>query len=202
MDIDFSNRSDIKKDEGRAKIRNSHYDIKMASNISDKAERMRELKKIFIDILRDEIETRKIAEIEKQPSYKATPEGMEGFMSTMDMVSQEQSLNMKRDQEHLDAYKFSPNYENIMSPDGSDEFLVKYDEVDDELTGRILEYLHENPHLFRKLKFFQRNNKVFNTKEVPELESLRNLKNEVVSALYLYSHSWALRRVRGRIQAG
>lgn len=41
-----------------------------------------------------------------------------------------------------------------------DEFILGYDSADEEVTYTIMDYLHKNPHLFKKIRFLQRNNKV------------------------------------------
>lgn len=61
-----------------------------------------------------------------------------------------------------------------------DEFLKGYDSVDEEVTITIMEHLHRNPHLFRKIRFLQRKNKALNIDDVPELDKLKKIKRDVV----------------------
>lgn len=62
-----------------------------------------------------------------------------------------------------------------------DSFLQNYDEIDEEVTLTLLEYLHKNPHLFRKIRFLQKRNKAINSSNLPELEKLRIIEGKVVS---------------------
>jgi len=60
-------------------------------------------------------------------------------------------------------------------------FFKGYDSIDEEVTINIMEHLHVNPHLFRKIRFLQRNNKALNFDRVPELDKLKQIKEKVVS---------------------
>jgi len=94
--------------------------------------------------------------------------------------------NNKNDEEKFNLYEALEQHKiNEMKEwpkiNSRDEFFKGYDSIDEEVTINIMEHLHANPHLFRKIRFLQRNNKALNFDRVPELDKLKQIKEKVVS---------------------
>lgn len=70
-----------------------------------------------------------------------------------------------------------------------DEFLDEYNQHEEEITVKIIKFLHENPQLFRKIRFLQRKNKVFNSEKIPELDKLRKIKKDIIEKSRAYPKS-------------
>lgn len=88
-------------------------------------------------------------------------------------------MNRSMNPENL---KFSPTYQSFLKHNTSnDEFLKGFDEQDEEVTLKLVQYLHKNPQIFGKIRVLQRKNKVLNPEEHPEIRKLQVIKQNIVT---------------------
>jgi hypothetical protein len=107
------------------------------------------------------------------------------FVAERDMMNEyfDKNMPMNRDM-NPNNLKFSPTYKsNLKGNSSSDEFLKGFDEQDEEITLKLVQYLHKNPLLFAKIRVLQRKNKILNPEEQPEIRRLQVIKQNIVSLL-------------------
>lgn len=125
-------------------------------------------------------ESNHVGELKASPNYGTVSNTMNHTIfndELQNMTQEEYDARLINAEQDFDEGR--PFFEN------HNDFLEKYDEVDEEITLTIVEYLHLNPYLFRKIRFLQRDNKALNEQTLPEMAKLRALQKRVVSLHYL-----------------
>ena len=172
---------------GHPKTKN--HDINAVMSIRDKRERLESMKSMLIDILKDEIEMRrqyeaqygnteeKGSKLESSYADNRQPDG------TSEHFLHEEELIQEYNQNNTVAPNLNQRNLNFMKEGNSDiSFLNEYDSTEEEITVKIIEYLYDNPHLFRKIRFLQRNNKILNLEEIPESKKLSEIKSMIINS--------------------
>lgn len=192
LEIDYSKDPERSKTSGKA--RKAFYEIQRAATITDKIERMQALKATFVEILKDEIETRRRFENEKADDivkdlnlYKKYRDN-EGYAERFRLENELLDKHFERDTHRSSARKevSDRTSKKSQSKDEDNDYFEGYDSTEEVVTLKIVEHLHENPHLFRKIRFLQRDNKSLNLEDVPELRRLQILKENIVSFIDFY----------------
>lgn len=215
FNIDYTGQEDNFFSPPSGKALKSFYDVDKINSIQDKVAQMNEIRKMVIDILKDEIEIKNrflnVNETNPNNTYlmhKSEDGYAERFSLEHELLDEHSKANMpmNKNLDH-DKLKFSSTYKNrshinynefdeevkddfteqIILQESLEGFLKGYDTADEEVCLTYTEYLHKNPHLFRKIRFLQRENKIMNMNDLPELQKLQKLKQIVVNIRYLIS---------------
>jgi hypothetical protein len=217
LKIDYTGQEDNFFSPPTGRAMKSFYDVDKINSIQDKVTQMNEIRKMVIDILKDEIETKNrfLNLNDDHPNntymmHKDEDGYAERFTLEHEFLDKQTRANQptNKDLDH-DKLKFSATYINKshINPEEFDEdikdelqdeidfhedfddFLKGYDTADEEVCLTYTEYLHKNPHLFRKIRFLQRENKIMNMDDLPELQKLQQLKKNIVRYLFLTVYS-------------
>ena len=186
--IDYSgiNLEDVNTPIGHPK--KQHYDIKTVMSIREKKQRLEKMKTMLVDILKSEIEMRRQYESQYQ-DFEKLEQDTNSYARNRE--SDGRSENFLIEEEMIEEYANKNNINsdlntknlNFMKETGSDiAFLNEYDSTEEEITVKLVEYLYDNPHLFRKIRFLQRNNKVLNLEEIPESKKLSEIKSMIINS--------------------
>lgn len=187
LDIDYS--KDPEKSKIAGKARKVYYNIDHAATMTNKVERMQALKATFVEILKDEIESHRKFENDNENKilkdlnlYKKYRDN-EGYAERFRLENELLDNHFKRDVHRSSAKQevSKKASKKAQTEDAEDDYFEDYDSTEEEVTLKIVEYLHENPHLFRKIRFLQRDNKSLDPEEIPELRRLQILKQHIVS---------------------
>lgn len=188
LEVDYSKATEGHKDGQIGKTKVHHHNLEKVLSIREKRARLQAMRETLVTILKEEINARREHEnsngrndqaVEVMNSYKRRRQA-DGYSQSF--LDEEQLIDdVTNDKESGFTNYERRNLDFVKGQSSEDPFLEGYDSTEEEITRNIIEYLYEHPYMFKKIRVLQKNNKILNIDEIPDIKRLHEIKAKIMN---------------------